>query len=53
MDGFIQEIYAKVINSEMPMYKSIRGMVITEEPLIKTTTGKVKRYEELKKVQTL
>ena len=43
----------KIINSEMPMYKSIRGMVITEDPIIKTTTGKIKRYEELKKVQTL
>ena len=43
----------KIINSDMPMYKSIRGMVITEEPIIKTTTGKIKRYEELKKVQTL
>ena len=43
----------KIINSDMPMYKSIRGMVITEEPIIKTTTGKIKRYEELKKVQAL
>ena len=31
-------------------YKYVREMVITEEPLIKTTTLKIKRHEELKKV---
>ena len=40
----------KEINKLMPKYKYVREMVITEEPLIKTTTLKIKRHEELKKV---
>ncbi len=38
----------KEINRIMPQYKAIRGMIITEEPLIKTTTNKIKRQENLK-----
>ena len=34
----------------MPKYKYVKEMIITEESLIKTTTLKVKRHEELKKV---
>ena len=41
----------KEINKTMPLYKSIRGLVITETPIIKTTTGKIKRYEEIKKIK--
>ena len=40
----------KEVNRLMPKYKYVREMVITEEPLIKTTTLKIKRHEELKKV---
>ena len=48
-----EEIYkalaerVKEINAEMPKYKAIRGMMITEEPLIKTTTNKIKRQANL------
>ena len=38
------------INKLMPQYKSIRGIILTEEPLIKTTTNKIKRQENLKNV---
>lgn len=38
------------INETIPAYKHIRRLVITDEPMIKTTTGKVKRYEEQKKI---
>ncbi len=38
----------KEINKIMPPYKSIRGIVLSENPLIKTTTGKIKRQEEMK-----
>ncbi len=31
----------------MPGYKAIRGMIITEEPLLKTTTNKIKRQANL------
>ena len=36
------------VNHKMPAYKYIREIIVTEEPLIKTTTQKVKRHEELK-----
>ena len=38
----------KKINQELPVYKHIKKITITKEPLKKTTTQKVKRYEELK-----
>ncbi len=41
----------KNINKELPVYKHIKNITITKEPLIKTTTQKVKRYEELKMVK--
>ena len=40
----------KEINQELPVFKHIKKINITTEPLIKTTTQKVKRYEELKRV---
>lgn len=40
----------KEVNKLMPKYKYVREMIITEEELIKTTTLKIKRHEELKKV---
>ena len=36
------------VNHQMPAYKYIRELILTEKPLIKTTTQKVKRNEELK-----
>ena len=36
------------INKAMPTYKHITKLVVTDQPMIKTTTGKVKRYEETK-----
>ena len=40
----------KEINKTMPAYKYIREIMITTEPLIKTTTAKIKRHEELAKI---
>lgn len=40
----------KEINKTMPAYKYIREIIVTKEELIKTTTQKVKRHEEIKKV---
>lgn len=40
----------KKINKQLPVFKHIKHITITTEPLIKTTTQKVKRYEELKRV---
>ena len=33
----------KSINKTMPHYKAIRGIIISDKPLIKTTTNKIKR----------
>ncbi len=35
------------INKTMPHYKSIKGIILTQEPLIKTTTNKIKRQNNL------
>ena len=40
----------KEVNKLMPKYKYVREMIITEEELIKTTTLKIKRHEEMKKI---
>jgi long-chain acyl-CoA synthetase len=40
----------KEINKTMPTYKYIKDIVVTDEELIKTTTKKIKRHEEIKKV---
>ena len=43
----------KEVNQTMPSYKAIRGMILTEEPLIKTTTNKIKRQENLDEIRKL
>ncbi len=43
----------KEINQTMPTYKAIRGIILTEEPLIKTTTNKIKRQENLDAIRKL
>ena len=35
----------------MPAYKYIRHVQVTEKPLIKTTTQKIKRFEEMKEIE--
>ena len=44
-----QEI--KKINKTLPTYKYMKHLIITEEPMIKTTTQKIKRHEEIKKIE--
>lgn len=41
----------KSINKTMPTYKYIKDIIITDEELIKTTTRKIKRHEEMKKIK--
>lgn len=41
----------KEINKTMPPYKAIRGITLTEDPLIKTTTNKIKRQDNLKVIE--
>ncbi len=40
----------KKINKTMPAYKYIRDIIVTDKELIKTTTQKIKRFEEIKTV---
>ena len=40
----------KLINQTFPTYKYIKHLILTNEELIKTTTKKVKRQEEMKKI---
>ena len=40
----------KKINKTMPAYKYIREIITTDKELIKTTTQKIKRHEEMKTV---
>ena len=43
----------KEVNRIMPKYKAIRGMIISEEPLIKTTTNKIKRQANLEQLKDI
>ena len=43
----------KEINKTMPQYKAIRGVRITEQELIKTTTNKIKRQANLDAIEKL
>ncbi len=45
------DIYA--INETLPIYKQIKRIITTTEPMIKTTTGKIKRHEEMKLMQEI
>lgn len=38
------------VNKNMPKYKYVKEIIVTNEELIKTTTLKVKRHEEIKKI---
>lgn len=50
------EIYEKVkadieeINDKTPTYKRIKRIIVTDEEMVKTTTGKVKRFVEIQKI---
>lgn len=41
----------KEINQIMPKYKVIRGILISEKPLLKTTTSKIKRQANLEVIE--
>lgn len=41
----------KEINKKMPTYKYIKELILTKEEFIKTTTQKIKRFEEMKKLK--
>lgn len=43
----------KEINGQMPEYKAIRGLIVSEDPLIKTPTNKIKRQDNLDAINKL
>ena len=48
--NLVNEDIKNKINKQMPPYKYIRKIILTYDPLIKTTTLKIKRKEEIKKL---
>ncbi|MBO4992040.1 MAG: AMP-binding protein [Firmicutes bacterium] len=38
----------EAINETLPVYKKMLRVTVTDQPMVKTTTGKVKRFEEIK-----
>ena len=48
-----KEISQKIseVNKVMPRYKAIRGTIISDVPLIKTTTNKIKREKNLELIK--
>ena len=42
----------KELNKTFPTYKHIRKMILTDEEFIKTTSKKIKRFEEIKKIMS-
>ena len=44
----------KTLNkSTLPVYKYIKEFTVTDEPLIKTTTQKIKRHEEMRNLKKI
>ena len=41
----------KEINKKLPIFKKIKELKITTEPLEKTTTQKIKRFKEIAKIK--
>ena len=42
----------KEINTKLPKYKYMKKLILTDEPMVKTTTQKVKRNVELDKMKS-
>ena len=40
----------KEINKSLPVFKRMKEIIITTEPLEKTTTQKIKRFKEFEKI---
>ena len=40
----------KKINTNLTNYKHIKNIIVTDEPMKKTTTAKIKRFEEIKNI---
>ena len=51
-----EEIHEKIkedielINDKTPSYKRIRRIIVTDREMVRTTTGKVKRFVEIESI---
>lgn len=54
-DEYKQLIWKQIkeINKNLPTFKHIKEIIITDKPLDKTTTHKVKRYQEINKLEKI
>jgi len=41
----------KEVNTKLITFKHIKKLVVTDEPMIKTSTAKIKRYQEVEKIK--
>ena len=54
-----EDIYNKIwsdikkINSGLTNFKHIKHLIVTDEPMIKTSTAKIKRFQEIEKIINL
>ena len=55
LDDIYKTFHEKIkqVNSIMPRYKAIKGIICSEEPLIKTSTNKIKRNENFARINEL
>lgn len=55
-DMTFEEIHEKIkedielINDKTPSYKRIRRIIVTDREMVRTTTGKVKRFVEIESI---
>ena len=49
-EGKTETEIKEYFNETMPHYKAIRGIIISDKPLIKTTTNKIKREKNLEQI---
>ena len=52
-EEFFNEVWKQIkeLNKTFPRYKHIQKMILTGKELIKTTTKKIKRFEEMKLIE--
>ena len=41
----------KTVNTKLITFKHIKKIIVTDEPMIKTSTAKIKRYQEVEKIK--
>ena len=50
LENIIWKDIKEKVNIKITNFKHIKKLIITDEPMIKTTTAKIKRFEEINKI---